>query len=304
MTGNDSAEKKKRRKTRQEHLECPFCHAVGTMRKRYSHAKAPFLRIDTMICIDCGLTSRWAFELIEEGGTKCASRKCCLDKPYLSNTLQKNLDMRATVSPEKITKGGLCMADELKSAVFEGVYEQITAKWEGGFDDDPDDSGGATNYGVSTVFLSDLYKSSAARDFLASIGICGSITRETIKNLTKAQAKAIFRYNFWEKQKSYMLPDPVAAVYFDTSVNCGTFQASKLLQKAVNATPDGVIGPKTMAAVESKGALAAAHAFLSIRRHFYSDLAARKPSQKKFLKGWHNRVDDLKKYITREYGEV
>lgn len=197
------------------------------------------------------------------------------------------------------------MADNAyKYSVFEAVYEKITAKWEGGLDDDPADSGGITNYGVSITFLSDLYASSRHRVFLETIGIKNRITRETIKGLTKAQAKAIFEYRFWDEAKAYLLPDPVAAVFFDTAVNCGIGGASKILQKAVGVKQDGIVGTQTRAAIAEKGALVAAHLFLAARGQYYEAIVKNKPSQKRFLRGWMNRVNDLKVFLTHQYGEI
>ena len=81
-------------------------------------------------------------------------------------------------------------------------------------------------------------------------------------------------------------------------MNAGRKTAIKLLQVAVNANlpshkrikVDGVIGPKTIEAVNSVDAdkLLTTYALLRIGR--YREIVLKNPSQRKFLLGWINRV--------------
>ena len=82
---------------------------------------------------------------------------------------------------------------------------------------------------------------------------------------------------------------------FDGAVNHGVKQSSKFLQKAVKATPDGVIGNQTLSAVKKENPATVKSKILSLRRAFYDDLIKRHPEQEKFRKGWYNRLDKLAK---------
>ena len=86
-------------------------------------------------------------------------------------------------------------------------------------------------------------------------------------------------------------------MYFDCCVNTGAKQSNKFLQRAVGTEPDGIVGPKTLAAVYSADAYKLAFKVIDQRQIFYENLAANKPPLKKFLKGWTNRNDNLRKYI-------
>lgn len=185
----------------------------------------------------------------------------------------------------------------------------FTAKWEGGISDDPNDAGGYTAYGVCTAFLNDLYNSKSGRAFLAGLNIRGPITRAVMKRIDRDKAAAIFKYYFWDGQELGALSSQALALaWYDMSVNHGRAGGTRMIQQALNnmmaagLVVDGIRGPKTMAqahkASGNPGRIAALEA-VRIREAFYRNLAARKPSQKAFLKGWLNRAADLKTYINK-----
>ena len=100
-----------------------------------------------------------------------------------------------------------------------------------------------------------------------SLGVDG------IKNMTIEQADAIYLDQFL-KEKSGKLPYPLNYCYFDCSVNAGPGRANQFL---VNNTD--------------------AKEYLNARGAWYHRLVAAKPKNKKFLQGWLNRIEDLKKYL-------
>ena len=121
--------------------------------------------------------------------------------------------------------------------VFEKAYE-FAARWEGGLDDDPDDPGGITHYGVSINALKDLYRRNAS--FLGSIGILGPITRQTIIDLTPEQAKKIFKREYWPAGFETLAETHprMAFAAFDTALNMGESYARKLVQTAVSSNQE------------------------------------------------------------------
>lgn len=106
---------------------------------------------------------------------------------------------------------------------------RITIDIEGGYNLDPKDPGGETRYGISKRAYPDL----------------------DIKGLTLPQAIAIYRRDYWEAGKCEDLPRSLRHCFFDTCVHSGISQATKLLQQAVGTKKDGVLGPKTCAAVNN-----------------------------------------------------
>jgi lysozyme family protein len=100
---------------------------------------------------------------------------------------------------------------------------------EGGYVNNPADKGGATKYGISQAAYPSL----------------------DIASLTLADAQAIYQRDYWAACQCDVLPPPVAGLLFDAAVNHGQGWARKALQSAVGASTDGVIGPKTLAAVKA-----------------------------------------------------
>ena len=80
----------------------------------------------------------------------------------------------------------------------------------------------------------------------------GSHPNVDIVALTLDAAKEIYRLEYWNKVSGDTLPPPLALVVFDAAVYNGVPRSSGWLQIAVGTTPDGVIGPATLSAVELK----------------------------------------------------
>lgn len=90
----------------------------------------------------------------------------------------------------------------------------------------------------------------------------------------------------------------ISAHLLDHSVNAGIKPGVKLLQKAINASSksklkvDGILGPLTLETLANANQEEVVENIIFMRNQFYKDIVARKPAQKKFLKGWLNRVSD------------
>jgi len=153
---------------------------------------------------------------------------------------------------------------------------KFTLDAEGGYDNDPDDPGGETNYGIDKRSHPDV----------------------DIKRLTVEQAKEIYWNEYWLKFSCDRFERPVGEVYFDCCVNTGQRQSNKFLQRAVGTEPDGIIGPKTVSKLVLEDPRVLANAIIGQRQRFYEDLAYNKANLKKFLKGWTNRNNNLRRYIS------
>lgn len=182
-----------------------------------------------------------------------------------------------------------------KDDVFEIINRFVLVR-EGGLTNDKNDAGGITNFGISLRFARDLGAD------LADIDGDGDVDADDIRAMTKEKATEFFRKEFWEEPKTYLLPNPVAAVYYDTAVNCGNSRAGKILQKCVGAKQDGVVGPNTRGAVYQHDAKSVAHEMISEREAFYKRLVEQKPSQSVFLKGWLNRCSQLRQLVKDCWG--
>ena len=64
-----------------------------------------------------------------------------------------------------------------------------------------------------------------------------------------------------------------------------------------NLTVDGIIGPKTIEAINKINPEKFLKEYHEMQRNFYKYLAAKDKSQHDFLKGWLNRIERKEKYL-------
>lgn len=100
----------------------------------------------------------------------------------------------------------------------------------------------------------------------------------------------LYRANYWAPVHGDELPQRIAECLFDFAVNAGPRTAVKLAQLVVGTTPDGVIGPVTVAALNAIApeVFVAQYTLAKIAR--YRDIVMRDRTQGKFLLGWLNRA--------------
>ena len=165
----------------------------------------------------------------------------------------------------------------MKTPSFDSYFEWLIP-WEGSvYENDPDDPGGATKFGIDQR----------------------SHPTVNIRALTKGKAKEIYRDEYWNAVAGDKLPPRTAWAVVDCAVNCGRSQATKWLQRCIGVTDDGRLGPITLkAAVKcvagipgADGALASA---ILDRREAHYRALAKKGNFGKFLKGWLNRNNSLR----------
>ncbi|GAD55396.1 LOW QUALITY PROTEIN: secretion activator protein [Limimaricola cinnabarinus LL-001] len=169
---------------------------------------------------------------------------------------------------------------------------------EGGYVDDPDDPGGATNMGVTIGTL---------RRLGYDLDGDGRITTADLRRLSRAQATDIFIEHYYKRPRIDALPERLRASAFDMYVNSGA-NAVKILQRLLVAMRipvaiDGIIGPQTVAAAARAQAAAPDHladATASARRNYYYNLADRRPASRKYARrrdggkgGWITRAESF-----------
>ena len=117
---------------------------------------------------------------------------------------------------------------------------------EGGFVNDPADSGGATNHGVTLSTL---------RRLGLDITKDSRIDEADVRALSQTQAVEIFVEHYFRRPGIGNLPEPLQPSVFDMYVNAGS-NAVKVLQRLLSqmgfaCEPDGQIGPQTITAAQS-----------------------------------------------------
>jgi len=179
---------------------------------------------------------------------------------------------------------------KLKDDVINGII-----KIEGGYVNDPSDSGGETNYGITK---------GTARSYGYN---------ESMRSLPKSLAFKIYSDMYWDKLKLddiEKLSEIVAKELADTGVNMGTSRAGKFLQRSLNVLNnggqyysdikvDGAIGNNTFKALEfylnkrgKAGEVVLYNMLNSLQGAYYVTLAERREKDERFVYGWFsNRVD-------------
>ena len=165
---------------------------------------------------------------------------------------------------------------ETKLTEFDDII-QVVLEHEGGYVDDPDDRGGATNWGVTQKVYEDF------------VGY--SCNKEEIKKMTQETAEEIYFQKYWKPSKADQVPDRLKHIYFDMVVNFGKRGAVKVLQQAAVAkghkiADDGGIGPNTLKAIKN----VETDRVRAYRVLKFASIVIKKPTQEKFWLGWFRRA--------------
>ena len=148
---------------------------------------------------------------------------------------------------------------------FDTAFDRLMGH-EGGYTEGAGDPGGETNWGISKRSYPDV----------------------DIKVLTRDEAKAIYRRDFWERIRADELHDGVAFQAFDFAVNSGIETAVRKLQAALGVADDGNWGPVTAHAALSVGESDQIMRLNAQRLRFMARLAV----WPTFSRGWARRIAD------------
>lgn len=171
-------------------------------------------------------------------------------------------------------------------AIIDGVIRR-----EGGFVDHPADRGGPTNYGITQASWS-AYSGRQA-------------TADDMRRITIDQARVFYRHEYVVRPRFAEIRDPhLRELVVDAGVHHGQRHAAKWLQWAAGVTQDGIVGPVTLAAVNSLPPLAVYLWIVAFRIKLFGRLvsqdaqlrAARQAGfrlQAEFAAGWNNRAAEF-----------
>jgi lysozyme family protein len=110
-----------------------------------------------------------------------------------------------------------------------------------------------------------------------------------MRALTRTDVDPFYRALYWDSVRADELPALIRYAVFDAGVNSGPATAIRWLQQAVGATPDGVLGPKTLAAIHELNHDATLRRMLAKRLTAMTSMSGW-PS---FSRGWARRVATL-----------
>ena len=162
-------------------------------------------------------------------------------------------------------------------------------RMEGGYVDDPDDLGGATNQGITQKTYNRWRKDKP---------------RKHVKDITDGEVAAIYEADYWKAGRSDALQWPVSLAHMDGMVQHRPKDAVRMLQSAVNIfgrelVVDGLIGAKTLAAANLCEPDRLVEELLWQRIAYYRGLAnhrdpTRRKANRKFLPIWIRRLEHVR----------
>jgi lysozyme family protein len=175
------------------------------------------------------------------------------------------------------------------------IFVEKLIKIEGGYVNDPNDSGGETNYGITVA---------VARQY----GYGGDM-----RKLPLSFAKQIYYEQYWRKLRLHEISGIapcIAGKLADIAVNMGVARAGEFYQRVLNVLNregklyfdikvDGRVGPQTVLAFQSfhkargtEGLTVFMRALNCLQGHFYISLAERRQKDESFVYGWLlNRIN-------------
>lgn len=156
-------------------------------------------------------------------------------------------------------------------------------KWEGGFVCDPDDLGGATNKGITISTYTQYCKKKGYP----------VPTVESLKNISKSEWSEIFITMYWNRWKAYEIESQSVANMLVDWLWCSGSPAIKIPQGILGVQPDGIVGPKTLLALNSRSPLPLFGEIKEARIAYIDDICKRRPVNERFRKGWMNRINGL-----------
>ena len=159
---------------------------------------------------------------------------------------------------------------------FDTCYASVLAA-EGGFVNNIRDPGGITSLGVTKAAW--------------QAWVAHTVTEQDMRKLTPTLVAPFYRSQYWNAIHGDYLPIGLALAMFHCAVNAGPKRATTLLQTAVGATPDGAIGPATMAKIRGLDQKSLIHIFQDALRAYYRTLS----TFDVFGAGWMNRARDVER---------
>lgn len=169
-------------------------------------------------------------------------------------------------------------------AKIDGSIEYVLTN-EGGYSNDPQDAGGATNWGITHADLSKWRRS--------------PVSNQDVKNMTKTEAMEIYNAYYWQPLHLDGIDDQaIATCVFDTGVNRGIYVGASYAQRVVNElggniAVDGKIGPISTASINSFKRRDFIADYYTLVKAGYDAIVSQHPSQRVFYNGWMNRARKL-----------
>ena len=166
----------------------------------------------------------------------------------------------------------------------DAIIERLIDR-EGGFNDDPDDAGGATNMGITGRTLRRWIREAGGH-----VPKPGAETRALVRALGRPEAHDIYRRFYLERWRIDRIKDDVLREHLLDCIVLYGPKAIQWMQKFLGVGADAIIGPITLRAIPRGGPATVSRELLKARLMYTARRVKRKPDQAKFLPGWTARA--------------
>ena len=185
--------------------------------------------------------------------------------------------------------------------MFNKAFEKLI-QFEGGYVNDPDDTGGETYKGISRNNFPNWSGWTRIDYHKNEIDFELELKQDTVLD---ASVESFDKENFWDKMKCDLMPNFVAEEVFEASVNMGIHRATEILQTALNLLNnnqkryknidvDGDLGSITIATLKVAKTKVSSKLMFNVlnflQAKFYIELMERNEKYEKYI-GWFNRID-------------
>ena len=160
-------------------------------------------------------------------------------------------------------------------------YVPRLKQWEGGYGNHPNDSGGPTMCGVTIATFRQFYGQDK--------------TVADLQKMTNEQWRRIMKGGFWDKcWGDQIKSQAVAEIFVDWCINSGPGMIKKV-QAILNVAQDGIVGPKTVAAINAARPKLLHFKIKSARAAWFETLVVNNPGKNMCMyDGWMARLGDFK----------
>ena len=157
-------------------------------------------------------------------------------------------------------------------------------RWEGGFVNDPDDLGGATNKGITIGTF---------REYRKRKGL-PSPTVQELKDLSENDWYKIFKTMYWDRWRGDEIKSQSVANILIDWVWASGVHGIRRPQAILGVSVDGIVGAKTIAALNAAYPDRLFEAIKADRAKFIDEICKARPKNEKYRKGWMNRINAIK----------
>nr|UVX38207.1 MAG: glycosyl hydrolase [Bacteriophage sp.] len=157
-------------------------------------------------------------------------------------------------------------------------------QWEGGFVNDPDDLGGATNKGITIGAFTEYKKRKGQK----------APTVEDLKNISDTEWHDVFKSLYWDRWKADEIKNQSVANILVDWVWASGSHGIKRPQRLLGVKADGIVGKQTIAAINAMDAATLFKMIKDDRAKFIDEICKARPKNEKYRKGWMNRINAIR----------